>query len=151
MIESYKELIKTKYGDAFKVMVDRNGNLYDDPFFKLQQGGQCKKPTAQPVSQTGVTELAVPVAKEEPQAEAKVEQLVAKVEKQPVKVEPAAAAGQVKKQTVTTKTPFSAAASSTSDSKDPLTVKYQDSFTLADLKENITKDEDDIAKKGFVF
>ena len=162
MIESYKELIKTKYGEAFKAMVDRNGNLYDDPFFKLQQGGQCKKPTAQPVSQTGVTELAVPVAKEEPQAEAKVEQLVAKVEKPPVKVEPAAAAGQanvepaaaagqVKKQTVTTKTPFSAAASSTSDSKDPLTVKYQDSFTLADLKENITKDEDDITKKGFVF
>ena len=90
MIESYKELIKTKYGDAFKVMVDRNGNLYDDPFFKLQQGGLCKKAAAQPVSPP-VTELARPaVAVGQPQAaavQAKEEQLAAKVE-------PVAAAGQ---------------------------------------------------------
>ena len=62
MIESYKELIKTKYGDAFKVMVDRNGNLNDDPFFKLQQS-LCKKAEAPPVSQaTSITELARPAA-----------------------------------------------------------------------------------------
>lgn len=135
MIESYKELIKTKYGDAFKVMVDRNGNLYDDPFFKLQQGGLCKKPTAQPVSQpVPVTELAraappaavvQPVAKvEEPAAVAvqanaenppvKAENPLVKTEQKQVKLVSDDKLSPLPLEEPTVETPVSAAASSAS-------------------------------------